>query len=177
VLIDAARAGDAVAFGQLVDRHRRSALRLAYVIVGDDAEDVAQEAFLRAHRGLHAFTPGEPFRPWLLAIVANLARNQLRSVGRRERLALRLAELDAAGEDRQTSPEDVAVVRQRRQVLLDAVIALDERDREIVALRYFLELSEAESAEILGCPVGTIKSRLSRAVGRLRTALEAEVAR
>lgn len=140
-------------------------------MVGDDAEDVVQDAFVKAHRALPRFRRGAPFRPWLLAIVANEARNRRRSAGRAGALALRVASRRDPGLE---GPEDRAISLDQRRRLLRAVAALDDRDREIVALRFFAGLNEAEAAAALGSPVGTAKSRLSRALVRLRTTLEEE---
>ena len=90
-LVTRARRGDVDAYEELVRRHQDAAFRTAYLVAGrsGDAEDAAQEAFVKAYRGLAGFRPGAAFRPWLLAIVANEARNRLRSASRRETLALR----------------------------------------------------------------------------------------
>jgi len=167
-LIERARAGDVDAFARLVTEHRAVALRVAYAIAGPDAEDATQEAFIKAYRNLDRFRTQSAFRPWLLAIVTNEARNGRRSAGRRGNLALRVA---ARREGHVASAEDEAVRSAGRQVLLDAVATLGDRDREIVALRFFAGLSEAEMATALDVPAGTVKSRLSRALARLRTAL------
>ena len=170
-LVSAALGGDVDAFGALVERHRRDALRVAYGIADGEADDVAQEAFLKAYRNLRQFRAGASFRAWLLTIVANEARNRRRSFLRRNALVLRVRSRDtptAAGAD---DPEDAAVLRSRRQLLADALARLSDRDREVLALRYFAELTEVEMAAGLGCAPGTVKSRLSRAMGRLRTEL------
>lgn len=168
-LVNAARGGDATAFTTLVERHRRDALRVAYGIADGEADDVAQDAFLKAYRHLDRFRPGGSFRAWLLTIVANEARNRRRSFVRRRALVLRVR--DAADEDGGEDPAEVAQRHARRQLVLDAVARLSDRDREVLALRYFVGLSEAEMANALGCAAGTVKSRLARAMTRLRTEL------
>ena len=171
-LVERARGGDVDAFEALVERHRRVALRVAYAIAGDDAEDAVQEAFVKAYGALGRFRVGGAFRPWVLRIVANEARNRRRSAGRRHRLELRLLDRDTDG----YSPERAAVADERRRALVAALAALPDRDREVIALRWFAELSEAEMALALGVRPGTVKSRLARALDRLRTALPEEVA-
>jgi RNA polymerase sigma factor (sigma-70 family) len=171
-LVLAARAGDLDAFAVLVDRYRRRALRVAYTIAGDDAEDAVQEAFVKAHRHLGRFDTAAPFAPWLLRIVANEARNRRRGWNRRNRIELRLA--SRRGDDG-ASPEDAALRDEERTALAAAVSRLPERDRAVIALRFFAGLSEAEAAQALGVPVGTVKSRLSRALDRLRSELGEEV--
>jgi RNA polymerase sigma-70 factor (ECF subfamily) len=171
-LIEAARKGEVMAYESLVRRYQDVAIRTAYVIAPDgDAEDAVQEAFVKAYRALDRFRGGSPFRPWLLRIVANEARNRRRSAGRRTGLALRAAE-DRRPGDAAPSPESAVLDRETRESLVDALNELRPDDREVIAARYFLDLSEAETAEVLQLPRGTVKSRLSRAIGRLRTQLE-----
>jgi RNA polymerase sigma-70 factor (ECF subfamily) len=171
-LVERARQGDGSAYAALVQRYQEVAFRVAYVINGEaaEAEDAAQEAFVKAYFALPRFRAGAPFRPWLLQIVANEARNRRKAAGRREALALRAAERGPSGEPA-ASPEEAALAAERRSELLAALARLREDDRAVVACRYFLELSEAEMAAVLGCARGTVKSRLSRALGRLRQAL------
>jgi RNA polymerase sigma-70 factor (ECF subfamily) len=104
----------------------------------------------------------------MLRIVANEARNRRRSANRRSTLALRVVDPTTDGG---ASPEDAAVASERRRALAAAVGSLEDRDREVIALRWFAELSEAEMATALGVRPGTVKSRLSRAMERLRAAL------
>ncbi|HUP83432.1 MAG TPA: sigma-70 family RNA polymerase sigma factor [Candidatus Limnocylindria bacterium] len=169
-LIERARHGDVSAFESLVRAHQEVAFRTAWVCSGgtDDAEDAAQEAFMKAFAALPRFRAGAEFRPWLLTIVANEARNRRRSANRREALAVRAP---ADGVD--SSPEATAVATEQRRTLLDAINRLPDVDREVVTYRYLLELSEAEAAAVLGLPVGTVKSRLSRALDRLRSLMGA----
>jgi RNA polymerase sigma factor (sigma-70 family) len=173
-LVIAAREGDIDAFAVLVDRYRSPALRLAYGIAGDDAEDAVQDAFVKMFRALAGFRADASFRPWLFTIVANEARNRRRSMSRRSKLELRVSaqpQLDGVGAD------EVVAQRHERQRLLDAVAVLPDRYREVVALRFFAALSEIETAEVLSCPVGTAKSRLSRALDLLRLSLGEEATR
>ena len=171
-LVAQAQRGDPGAYEFLVRRNQEVAFRTAYLVTGDsaEAEDAAQEAFIKAYYSLRRFRPGAPFRPWLIQIVANEARNRRRASGRRSGLALRAA-ADRPSGDAAASPEGAALAQEQRRVLLDAVKALRDEDRLVVAYRYFLELSEEEMAEALGCARGTVKSRLSRALGRLREGL------
>ncbi len=169
-LVERARGGDDAAYATLVRDHQETAFRIAYVICGTaaDAEEAAQDAFVKAYRALGRFRAGEPVRPWLLAIVANEARNRRRAAGRRAALALR-----AAGEGRPSgesahSPAAALLAGERRAELLDGLGRLGERDRTVIACRYLLELSEAETAGALGVKPGTVKSRTSRALSRLR---------
>ena len=170
-LIARARAGDDHAFGMLVARHQTVAFRAAYVIAGQaaDAEDAAQEAFIKARAALGRFRVGAPFRPWLLTIVANEARNRRRSAGRRSALVSRAAAEPVAPVP---LPEAAALAGSERRELAQALARLGADHREVIVLRYLLDLSEAECAAALGCHPGTVKSRLSRALGRLRLEME-----
>jgi RNA polymerase sigma factor (sigma-70 family) len=172
-LVVRARRGDARAYEDLVREHQTIAYRLAYVVTRDaaEAEDVTQDAFVKAYRALGRFRPGAPFRPWLLSIVANEARNRRRSAGRRAELALRAAEERRPG-GAAPSPEAALLDAERRAALLAAVEGLREEERLVVTLRFFLDLGEEETAAALGVPRGTVKSRLSRALGRLRERVE-----
>ena len=134
-----------------------------------DAPDVTQEAFVKAWRALGRFRPGAPFRPWLLAIVANEARNARRSAGRRAALATRAT--DPHGST--ASTEELVLTAEDRDRLLRALEQLAPIDRDVVSCRYLADLSERETAAVLGCRPGTVKSRLSRALDRLRTLLDA----
>jgi len=161
------------AYEELVRRHREIAVRTAYVIAGpSEAEDAAQEGFVKAYRALDRFRPGAPFRPWLLRIVANEARNRARSAGRRAGLALRAA--GGASGGGAPPPEEAAVAREDLSRLVEALGDLREPDRLAVGYRFLLGLSEAETAEALGVPRGTVKSRVSRALARLRARMEEE---
>jgi RNA polymerase sigma-70 factor (ECF subfamily) len=168
-LVDRARRGDQHAYGLLVARHQQTAFRVAYLITrdSDEAADAAQQGFIKAYRALDRFRAGAAFRPWLVRIVTNEARNVRRSAGARGRLALRLADVQPA----EASPEDAAIVAERQRALLDALDRARDDDRVVIAYRYFLQMSEAEMAEALGVEPGTVKSRLSRALGRLRADL------
>jgi RNA polymerase sigma factor (sigma-70 family) len=173
-LVRRAQRGEVDSYGELVRRYQGIAHRTAHLITGGsaDAEDAAQAAFVKAYYALERFQADRPFRPWLLRIVANEAKNRRRWLSRHAALELVEAEAPAAPEG--GSPEAAAEEWERRRALLGAVNGLRHDDREVIACRYFLELSEAETAEILGVAPGTVKSRLSRALVRLRTALVAE---
>ncbi len=168
-LIARAQRGDATAYEELVHAYQGIAFRTAYLIAGGaaEAEDAAQEGFVKAWRALGRFRTGAPFRPWLLRIVANEAHNRRRSAGRRAQLALRAA-VELPSGDAAPSPEAALLGTEQRRRLLAAVNELPEEQRVVISLRYFAELSEEETAETLGLPRGTVKSRTSRALEHLR---------
>jgi RNA polymerase sigma factor (sigma-70 family) len=175
-LIDHASRGDHPAYAELVRRYAAISHRTATSIVGpSDAEDAVQEAFVRAFYALDRFRPGSPFKPWLLAIVANCARNKGRPHAQQARVRNRLRGIAgfpaSAALHLVESAESSALGKQERHDLARAVDSLPENARLVVTCRYLLELSEAETAQVLGWPVGTVKSRLSRALTRLRTSL------
>jgi RNA polymerase sigma factor (sigma-70 family) len=172
-LVERARGGDMDAYSELVRRHADLAFRTAYLITGSapDAEDATQEAFLAAFKAFHRFRPGAPVRPWLLRIVANFARNRRRSALRHHGLELRTVD-STSGQSADASPERAAELAEERTALLRAVAELRDDERDVVACRFFLDLSVAETARVLRCREGTVKSRLSRALARLRQSLE-----
>jgi RNA polymerase sigma-70 factor (ECF subfamily) len=165
-LLEAARHGDQAAYGELVSRYQEVAFRAAYLVTRDrdDAADAAQQAFIKAFQALGRFRAGSPFRPWLLQIATNEARNLRRAAGARGRLALRIGREPEVG----NSPEAHLEAMERRSDLLAALDRCRPEDQEVIGYRYFLGLSEAETATALDRPPGTVKSRLSRALGRLR---------
>ena len=174
-LVERVKRGDVDAYETLVQRHQSAAYRTAYLVAGstNDAEDAAQEGFLKAFYAIDRFRTDAPFRPWLLAIVANEAKSRLRSAARRPTLALELAEGRLAG-DAAPSPEEAALALSEKERVLAALGRLGEDDRLVIGYRYFLELSEKETAVALGVRRGTVKSRLSRALRRLRAVMERE---
>jgi RNA polymerase sigma-70 factor (ECF subfamily) len=172
-LIINARWGEEAAWEALVRQHQEPAFRLAYLMLGDaaDAEDVAQEAFVRAFQSLDRFDTDRRFRPWLLSITANLARNRRRSIGRYLAAVRRLVR---ASPDPVTPAATRDARRWEAEILWQALRRLSSTDQEVIYLRFFLELSVEETAEALGIPPGTVKSRLHRALARLRGVIQRE---
>jgi len=173
-LVERSRDGDDRAFGELVTRYQALAARVVrFVAPGIDVEDVVQEAFVKAWYALPRFRTGAAFRPWICRIAANEARNRVRSAQRRNALVLREAAVSA----RQTAPatpEGVSLGREDAESLVRAMNRLKPDDRLVIAYRWLLDLSEAEMADALDVPAGTVKSRLSRAMTKLRTEMAAE---
>lgn len=173
-LIRQACQGDQEAWSALVRQHQEAVFRLAYLLLGeaDEAGDVAQETFIRAFQTLRShFDLERPLRPWLLRITTNLAHNRRRSLGR---YLAALGRFFWADENRGVAPGpgEESLPQWEAQALWQAVRRLDRADQEIIYLRYFLELSVAETAEAAGIAPGTVKSRLHRALARLRTVVE-----
>lgn len=163
--------GDPAAFGELVARHRTSALRVATVVLGhvEGADDVVQEADTRAWRARATLDAGRPFRSWYLRVVANAARNTRRSRGRRSALELRDARASVATD--MADPAELIVSEEALRAVLVGLNRLRSQERLVIGLRYFEQLNEREMSEVLGCAPGTVKSRLSRALGQLRDEL------
>lgn len=170
-LVRRARAGDLDAYEGLVRLHQDVARRVAFMICGHttDFDDAVQDAFVKAWHALPGVHEGAPFRPWLLRIVANESRNRARSAGRRGTLAIRFAARENAVS--MPSVEELVLAGEAAGDVRRALGRLSPRDREIITCRYFLGLSELETADALGCARGTVKSRLSRALQHLRDAM------
>ena len=149
------RGGDRDAYAELVRRHAPVAVRTATLLgAGPDAEDVVQEAFVKAYAALRRFREGAAFRPWLLQIVANETSNLHRTAGRRaarERSAWERTEplLTSVEAD---DPAAAVLSQERRGQLVHGLSQLSERHRQVVTCRYLLELDEAETATVLGWP-------------------------
>jgi len=166
-LVRHAANGDAAAWEPLVLAHQEAVFRLSYLLLGDpdDAEDIAQETFLRAWNHLRRFDPTRPLRPWLLSIASNLASNRRRSAGRYVSALMRAFRNEPASSP---SSEERTAQHMEASDLWKAVQHLSTPDQQVVYLRFFLELSVAETAQALEVAEGTVKSRLSRALERLR---------
>ena len=149
--------------------HQEPVFRFAYLLLGDpeEAEDIAQETFLRAYKALRRFDMERPLRPWLLRIASNLAHNRHRSIGRHLATLTRFA---------QQNPEKIKSTtiqpNDDSQELWQAVRKMAKPFQEVIYLRYFLDMSESEIVDTLEVPAGTVKSRLHRALSKLRGIIE-----
>jgi RNA polymerase sigma-70 factor (ECF subfamily) len=164
-----ARQGDQAAWEDLMRAHQEPVFRLAYLLLGDpdEAEDIAQETFLRAYKALDGFDTERPLRPWLLRIASNLAHNRHRSIGRYLAALMRFAQQDPDRIKVTTiEPEDEG------HALWQAVRQMTKSFQEVIYLRYFLDMSENEIVDTLDVPAGTVKSRLHRAHSKLREIIE-----
>ena len=170
-LVGRARNGDRAAFGELVERHQRAALRVAAVICGstEEANDIVQNALIKVHHGLGSYLARSSVRSWMLRIVANEAKNHVRGRVRR----LRRDERHSGRELRVTDgAESDAFDRLEHEQLAAALARLRPDDRSVLGCRFVADLSEAETADVLGIARGTVKSRTSRALTRLRHEME-----
>jgi RNA polymerase sigma factor (sigma-70 family) len=170
-LLARARSGDAASYGELLRRHQRAALRVAAVISGstEEAADIVQDAFIKVHHNLRSYRGDGSVRSWMLRVVANQAKNHVRARSRQRRRDERHAGLAVRSDgpadevvDRRLEHEDVAAALGR--------LALP--DREVLGCRFVAGLGEGETADVLAVPIGTVKSRTSRALARLERELE-----
>jgi RNA polymerase sigma-70 factor (ECF subfamily) len=161
-LVQRARDGDDQAFAELYRRHFAAVYRVAFLICHDAAaaEDIAQEAFLAAVRNLDRFERGRPVRPWLARIASNRAIDWVRARARRAESALQ--DLPAAETDRGMAPDDAPAL----------IARLPAEQRQVVALRFVLDLTPGEIASLLDLPRGTVNSRLRRGLDALGASLE-----
>ncbi len=171
-LVHAARAGDVLAFDGLFYRYRDGIYRLGISITKDPsaAEEIVIDTFARAHRAIERLEPDDSLRPWLYRVAVNLSYN------RRPRKGVTFSSLDEGTEDIAAdaeSPSDAAERAERRRVVLGCVDTLGPKHRIVVVLHYLNGLNLAEIAEIVECPVGTVKSRLHYALRKLRLQLSA----
>ena len=176
LLVQRALSGDDSSWAVLMRRHQEPVYRLAYLLSGDpdEADDIAQEAFLRAYKAMERFDPDRPMRPWLLRITRNVAHNRRRSTRRYLAALQRAARLDPSLTASSGAPTKNGDWRAESNRLWEAVRQLSHMDQEVIYLRYYLELSEAEAAEALDVPQGTVKSRSHRALARLQKIIQDE---
>jgi RNA polymerase sigma-70 factor (ECF subfamily) len=170
-LIRQARNGSADAIEALVRRHWDSAHRAAFLIVHDAgaAEDIAQEAMLAAVRSIDAFDRRRPFRPWLHRIVVNRSLDWLRARARRPELSVEVA---GRAEGALAGPD--ALPDALSDELMRALAALEPDERALIVMRHLLGYRSSELGRMLGMPAGTVRTRLARALARVRELLEAE---
>mgnify|MGYP001826200869 FL=1 len=183
-LIERTLAGDESAFGQLIRTYQVAVFNIAYRMLGDreEARDMAQEAFWRAHRGLAGFDLDRPLAPWLYRIVTNLSLNQIR------RKTPPMISLDSPfpGQpadaaplqvpDPAVGPPDQLLQAEAQAQIRGAILALPPVDRAVIELRHYQALSYEEIASVLDTSLGSVKSRLFRARRKLRDVLQAQVA-
>ena len=178
-LVLRSKKGEMNAFGKLVNRYQSLVINFCYKMLGnrEDAEDIAQETFLRAFAAIGRFQPRAKFSTWLLTIAKNLTLNFIRNERRRIR------GVDAVGSSDETvpvidlapsgnpGPDSVALQNERARYVRGALKELSDTHRTIIVLRDFEGMTYEEIAEIMGCRKGTVKSRLSRAREQLKEVL------
>ncbi len=170
--IRALKAGDIRGLEPLVERYTGPAVRAAFLIVRDRAaaEDVVQDAFVRAYKHIRSFDEASPFGPWFMRITVNQAITASRrwrrsSQGLEGGYGAALWRLESDHDD---DPEQAAISAEQREYVWRAMGALPPKHRAVVVMKYYLQLSEDEISIALGVPRGTVKSRLHSARIRLK---------
>ena len=168
--------GDAEAFNELVNRHHTKIYGLAYRMLGnaEDAEDATQETFLEAYKSIKTFRFQSQFGTWLYRVGMNTCNQYIRKAKSRNRMLNAYTEETAAQgmtEEREI-PERMAIKTEQRKVIQAAIDQLPPKQREVVTLYYMQHLKYKEIAEILDCSLGTVASRLNKAMQNLKVKLE-----
>jgi RNA polymerase sigma-70 factor (ECF subfamily) len=166
--------GDSCALSALFDRHQEGLYRFLLRWSGsvEEAEDLVQETFVRVYASISTYSPSRPFRPWIYTIAKHLAWKRLR-----HRRSVACVSLDEAPElrellpDASQGPEDVVYLRAEVALIRQAVQRLPEDQRVVFILHHYNGLSYEEIAEVCGCPIGTVKSRMHYALAYLRRRL------
>lgn len=181
-LVERCQAGDRSAFEELFTIYRDDVFRFAFLVVRDTslAQDVVQEAFLKVFRSIGKFQFRSSFKSWLYRVAVNEAITLLR----RRKIKEELDPTPGANRDHQNSspsrewqPEEAVLDSEERRLLRFAIGQLDPVHRSVVVLKYFHEFSDTEIAAIIGCPPGTVKSRLHRARELLRHSMARQMGR
>ena len=171
-LIVRAKAGEREAFSLLIRHNIQRVYRAAHAVVRnhDDAEDIAQETFVRAYQSIGRFDETRPLFPWLYRIARNLCLNRIERVTKRE---TELPEFDYLP-DASAGPEESVIAAEERRLVRHAVGRLPDQHRQIIELSHFQECSYREIADILDVPMGTVMSRLYNARRKLKELLETD---
>lgn len=186
-VIRAVLTGDVDRYAELVDRYQAPAIRLAFSLLGndEDARDAAQDAFVNAYRALGRFRGGATFSTWLFRIVINACKDLARRRAHQPRIAAGVGESDPASDgaglfvdvaDPTAGPSEQLANRELSRQLSDAIGVLPMKQRTAFLLRHVHGLSLTDTAEVMGCRVGTIKSHLFRATASLQRTLPPWVA-
>lgn len=173
-----AKQGDTAAFAELIQRYQKPVVHFTQRFVGsrEDAEDIAQESFVRIHRYLHRLVPQAKFSTLLFGISRNLALNHLRDSGRRGRgVTFSLTDADRQDiplQDESLRPDRLARLNEIERRVHEGIMTLSPKHREVLVLRELQGFDYATIAEIVKCRKGTVKSRIARAREQLRIVLE-----
>jgi len=176
ILLTRAASGDAAAFEQIVVRHERRVLTLSWRLLGamEDAQDAAQEVFLRTFKYLHRFDTQKPFEPWLVRMTVNVCRDLGKA--RQQRVAVIVPQTDSFGraeqQDPGNDPHDELQFEQQRQMLYRALDELPEKERTAFVLRDIEGMTTAETAEALESSEATVRSQISSARLKIRKIVE-----
>lgn len=168
--------GDVEAFNELVNRHHTKIYGLAYRMLGnsEDAEDATQETFLEAYKSIKTFRFQSQFGTWLYRVGMNTCNQYIRKAKTRNRMLDAYTEETAVRgvAEEQEIPERMAIKTEQREVVQAAIDRLPPKQREVITLYYMQHLKYKEIAEVLNCSLGTVASRLNKAMQNLKTKLE-----
>lgn len=173
-LLKKVQTGDLEAYGTIIQEHQKAVFNVCLRILGNrqEAEDLTQEAFLRAYRNINQYDPKRPFGPWMRTLAANLCYNHLKKA-RLEKVPLK-DERDQRKEHHQRTPEELLELSQQHQLLYQKIWQLPENQRAALELRHFQGLTYREMARVLNMPLNTVRSHLYRARQKLAELLEEE---
>ncbi|MCJ7855228.1 sigma-70 family RNA polymerase sigma factor [Lachnospiraceae bacterium NSJ-143] len=176
-LIKKARKGDGRAFSMLIENHERFVYNVVYRITGnqEDARDAAQEAFLKAFRNFESYDESSAFSTWLYRIAVNTAIDYLRKRKKESSISFEDYMAEEKPESVSSSVEEKVISNEGVSKIIEAVNSLDEEFKTVIVLRDMEGMDYKEISEITGCPVGTVKSRLSRGRGKLRSIIKSSV--
>lgn len=179
--------GDIAGLGPLIARYQVPGVRLAYLLTGDHdlANDITQDSFLLAYRGVKRFRLGNPFAPWFYRIVTNTARQQMRRARHRREVSLDTLSPNDSGEQwrgprydlpgpSSAGPAERAESVEAQTALLAALATLPHKQREAIVLRYYIGYPDQQIATILGCRLGTVQQRLHAGRASLQTAIRSQ---
>jgi len=177
-LVERFRAGDITAFDTIVERHQHKVYAIAYRMTRnrEDSLDIAQEVFLRAHRSIGQWRPLRGFRHWLYRIATNMTIDVLRKRQRRAGVIVDGEDFSMdrgiAGPTNSRGPVERITIEEMGCQIGKAIEKLPERQRAVIVLRYYEDMSIKEIAAVVGCTEGTVKTHLFRATGKLRDLLD-----
>jgi RNA polymerase sigma-70 factor (ECF subfamily) len=167
------RQNDSNAWRHLIRAYTGLVYRIAMRMLRNqqDAEDASQEVFMRVHRSIHSHDPTRPLAPWLSRITYNVCLKRISQKNKVETKTLALREGDFPGKENENTPERQLTRKQTTNQILNALDRLSAQDRALVAMRYSEGFTDSEIADSTDMPVGTVKTRLHRARGKLRKIL------
>jgi RNA polymerase sigma-70 factor (ECF subfamily) len=176
--IKAVKKGDQNAYAEIVEIYKNKVYQLCYRMLGNrhEAEDVAQEAFIRAYINIHTYNPDMKFSSWLYRIATNLSIDRIRKKKPDFYLDAEVSGTDGLTmysqlASTEASPEDTLESLELQEIVQKAILKLPEKYRSVIVLKYIEELSLQEISEILDLPIGTVKTRIHRGREALRKQL------
>ena len=173
-LVKRAKRGDPEAFGTLIEKYERFVFNIVYRMTGnaEDARDVAQEAFIKAFKKFSYYDESWAFSTWIYRIAINASIDYMRKRGKENSVSLDIFSENGMDAVDAKNIEESVLQKEKSKEIIEAVNALEEEFRTVIVLHDMEGMEYKEISDILGCPMGTVKSRLSRARGKLRRLIE-----